>query len=118
MSAVPIAAADRPDRYHYEPGGEVCVLTSPLAQGTPDRHAGRFSLMVERTEPTVRYVAVEGPITRTAPRTDELLVDMSRRYLPADKLPAYLDFARTELADEVAIYLKPEHWLSADLGAW
>ncbi len=105
--------------YHYEPGGEAWVLTSPVSRKARlIERAGRFTLMVERTEPTVRYVAVEGPITRTAPRTDELLLDMSRRYLPADKLPAYLEFARAELADEVAIYLKPEHWLSADLGAW
>ena len=78
--------------------------------------AGRFSLMVERTEPTVRYVSVEGPVVRTAPRTEALLVEMTERYLPAEKVPGYLELARTELADEVVVYLRPERWLSADLG--
>lgn len=36
--------------------------------------AGRFSLMVDRVMPTVRYVSVEGPVTRIVPGTDELLI--------------------------------------------
>jgi hypothetical protein len=104
--------------YQYAPGGEVWVLTSPTSRKARlINQAGRFSLMVERTEPTVRYVYVEGPATRTIPRTDELLLEMTQRYLPPAQVESYLDLARTELADEVAIYLQPQHWLSADLGA-
>jgi hypothetical protein len=38
------------------------------------------------------------------------------RYLPPEKVPAYIEFANTELGQQVAIYLRPERWLSADFG--
>ena len=80
--------------------------------------AGRFTLMVERIAPTARYVSVEGPVTQMVPGTDELLREITERYLPPAKVQAYLEFARTELGEQVAIYLRPERWLSADLGSW
>jgi hypothetical protein len=105
--------------YQYTPGGEAWMLTSPGSRKARlIEQAGRFTLMVERVEPSVRYVSVEGPVTRTRPRTDELLLEISERYLPPDKVQSYIEFARTQLCDEVAIYLQPERWLSADLGAW
>jgi hypothetical protein len=105
--------------YQYTPGGEAWVLTSPGSRKARlIEQAGRFSLMVERSDPTARYVSVEGPVTRTIPRTDELLLEISQRYLPADKVQSYLEFARTQLGDEVAVYLQPKRWLSADLGPW
>jgi hypothetical protein len=79
--------------------------------------AGRFSLMVQRTEPTVRYVSVEGPVVRTVPGSDELTRQMAARYLPADKVAGYVRYERQELGEHSAIYLRPEHWLSSDLGA-
>ena len=42
--------------------------------------AGRFTLMVERVMPTVRYVSVEGPVTRTVPGTDALLREIAERW--------------------------------------
>jgi hypothetical protein len=78
--------------------------------------AGCFSLMVERVVPTVRYVSVEGPVTRVIPGTDELLLEITVRYLPPEKVSAYLEFASAELGEQVAIYLRPQRWLSADLG--
>jgi hypothetical protein len=72
--------------------------------------------MVERVMPTVRYVSVEGPVTRTVPGTDEMLLEIATRYLPPDKVPAYIEFATTELGEQVAIYLRPQRWLTADLG--
>jgi len=50
------------------------------------------------------------------PGTDELLLEMSVRYLPPAKVPAYIEFAEAELGEQVAIYLHPERWLTADLG--
>lgn len=78
--------------------------------------AGRFTLMVQRLEPTVRYVAVEGPVTRTIPGDDEHLWTMSSRYLPPDQARSYVEFAKADHGDQVVIFLRPEHWLSADLG--
>jgi len=61
-------------------------------------------------------VAVDGPVSRIEPGTDEQLVELATRYLPADKADAYLDYARRELGENVAIYMQAQHWLSADLG--
>ncbi len=103
--------------YQYAPGGEAWVLTG--AGSRKDRlieAAGRFTLMVERVLPTVRYVSVEGPVTRRAPGTDALLAEIAARYLPPDQVAAYTDFVKRELGEQVAIYLRPERWLTADLG--
>lgn len=105
--------------YQYTPGREAWVLTSPGSRKARlIEQAGRFTLMVERHEPTARYVSVEGPATRTMPRTDELLLEISQRYLPPDKVESYIEFAKTELSDEVVLFMQPKRWLSADLGAW
>lgn len=103
--------------YQYAPGGEAWVLTgagSRKARLIGD--AGRFSLMVDRVAPTVRYVSVEGPVTRTTPGTDELLWEIAGRYLPPEQVADYVEFAQAELGEHIAIYLRPERWLSADLG--
>jgi hypothetical protein len=104
--------------YQYEPGGDAWVLTEPGSRKARlIEAAGRFTLMVERVAPTVRYVSVEGPVTRTVPGTDEMLREMAARYLPPEKVPGYLEFARVDHGEQVAIYLRPQRWLSADLGS-
>jgi hypothetical protein len=103
--------------YQYAPGGEAWVLTEARSRKARlIATAGRFTLMVERVMPTIRYVSVEGPVVRTVPGTDELLREITERYLPPDQVPAYLEFAETELGQQIAIYLRPERWLTADLG--
>ena len=103
--------------YQYEPGGEAWVLTEAGSRKARlIEAAGRFTLMVERVAPTVRYVSVEGPVTRTVPGTDELLREITTRYLAPEKVAAYLELARTQFGEQVAIYLRPQRWLSADLG--
>ena len=122
-----LSVVERPDRgplvvpiwYQYTPGGELWVRTEPGSRkARAIAAAGRFSMMVERTEPTVRYVSVEGPVTRTGPDRPEQARELAARYLPAgDRLERYLEFERTEIGEMIAIYLRPEHWASADLGA-
>ena len=103
--------------YQYAPGGEVWILTEATSRKAAlIEAAGRFTLMVERVMPTVRYVSVEGPVTRTVPGTDELLREIATRYLPPDQVPAYIEFVEADLGEQVAIYLRPERWLTADLG--
>jgi Pyridoxamine 5'-phosphate oxidase len=103
--------------YQYTPGGEAWVLTEARSRKVRlIEAAGRFSLMVDRVMPTTRYVSVEGPVTRTIPETDELLREITERYLPPDKVQAYIDFAKTELTEQVVIYMRPERWLTADFG--
>jgi hypothetical protein len=103
--------------YQYVPGGEAWVLTEAASRKARlIEAAGRFTLLVQRTLPTERYVSVEGPVTRMIPETDELLREITERYLPPERVPAYLKFAREELREQVAIYLRPQRWLTADLG--
>jgi hypothetical protein len=103
--------------YQYAPGGEAWVLTSAGSRKARlIEAAGRFTLMVERTTPTERYVSVEGPVTRTVPGTDQMLLEISERYLAPEKVPAYIKFVQAELGEQVAIYLRPQRWLTADLG--
>ena len=103
--------------YQYTPGGEAWVLTEAGSRKVRlIEAAGRFTLMVDRVMPTTRYVSVEGPVTRMVPGTDEMLREITERYLPPDRVPAYLEFAKAELGEQVAIYLRPERWLTADLG--
>lgn len=115
------AGADRgplnvPIWYQYVPGGEVWVLTGAQSQKMRRiTEAGRFSLMVEEVEPRVRYVSVEGPVTRVEPTTDAQHREMVARYLPADKVDAYLSYAES-FGDQVTVGMRPEHWLSADMG--
>jgi glyoxylate utilization-related uncharacterized protein len=102
--------------YQYVPGGEAWVLTEAASRKARlIAAAGRFTLMVDRVMPTVRYVSVEGPVTRTVPGTDALLREITGRYLPPEKVLAYLEFAAGR-DEQVAIYLRPERWLTADLG--
>jgi hypothetical protein len=103
--------------YQYAPGGEPWVLTPAGSRKVRlIETAGCFSLMVERTMPTVRYVSVEGPVARMVRGTDEMLWEITERYLPPDKVPAYIEFAKTELGEHIAIYLHPQRWLTADFG--
>jgi hypothetical protein len=103
--------------YQYIPGGEAWVLTEAGSwKARLIKDAGRFSLMVDRVMPTTWYVSVEGPVTRMVPGTDALLREITERYLPADKVPDYIEFAEKELGEQLAIYLRPERWLTADLG--
>jgi hypothetical protein len=81
------------------------------------RAAGTFSLMVERVEPTVRYVSVDGPVLREVPGTADQLREMAARYLEPEKVDGYLEFANSQLEENVVFYLEPKYWLSADLGA-
>src|ERR1700712_3392148 len=79
--------------YQYTPGGEPWILTGPASRKARLIEAtGYFSLMVEREEPTVRYVAVEGAVSRIEPSTDAQLEEITRRYLPPDKVENYLEF--------------------------
>ncbi|MCM6772360.1 pyridoxamine 5'-phosphate oxidase family protein [Nocardia sp. CDC159] len=103
--------------YDYEPGGELWLLTGAESKKIElIKAAGRFGIMAERQEPSVRYVNVEGPVTRITPATDEQHLHMVRRYLPEEKVEAYLRVA-AELGEQVVVAMRPEHWYSADLGA-
>jgi nitroimidazol reductase NimA-like FMN-containing flavoprotein (pyridoxamine 5'-phosphate oxidase superfamily) len=125
VAALSVSAGDKrgpltvPVWYQYSPGGEPWVLTG---EGSRKHRLietqGEFTLMVERTEPSVRYVAVDGPVSRIVPATDEQLVEVTKRYLPPEAVEPYLEMARREHGPSVVVHMKPEHWLSSDLGSF
>lgn len=73
--------------------------------------------MVDRLEPTIRYVSVEGPVLDTTPATIEQLREISARYLPAGKVEGYVDFAWKNHGEQVVVRMRPERWVSSDLGS-
>jgi hypothetical protein len=102
--------------YQYEPGGEIWFHT-PVSSRKAKLidAAGRVSLMVDEAGARVRYVSVEGPVVRTDPGTYEDVHAMTARYLPADRVKPYLEFAMAEHGEQVVYHVRPERWLSADL---
>ncbi|MFE2597545.1 pyridoxamine 5'-phosphate oxidase family protein [Streptomyces sp. NPDC059396] len=123
IGALAVNAADGrapltvPIWYQYRPGGDLWIMTgSTSRKGRLIEAAGRFSLLADRTEPTIRYVSVEGPVNATEPATRDQVREMSARYLAADKVDAYVDLAMREYRDQVVMRMRPEHWFSADLG--
>ncbi|MFD3525075.1 pyridoxamine 5'-phosphate oxidase family protein [Streptomyces sp. NPDC058653] len=105
--------------YQYTPGADLWIVTG--ADSRKDRlivAAGRFSLLAERTEPTVRYVSVEGPVTERAPCTREQFVEMAARYLPADTVDEYVNASAGDQGEQVVFRMRPQRWLSSDLGVF
>ncbi|MHA7984769.1 pyridoxamine 5'-phosphate oxidase family protein [Rathayibacter sp. CAU 1779] len=99
--------------YHYSLGGPIWISTRPDSRKAKAiAGSGRFSLLVQRVSPTTRYVSVEGKATIVGPTTDDDLRKIASRYLLPEKVEPYVAFAQ----GECRIELKPEHWLSADLG--
>ncbi|GAA3967189.1 pyridoxamine 5'-phosphate oxidase family protein [Streptomyces marokkonensis] len=104
--------------YQYEPGGDAWIMTGlDSRKNELIKAAGRFSLMVDRLEPTIRYVSVEGPVVETATATEEHLREMATRYLPAEKVEGYVAFASADHGDQVVVRMRPERWVSSDLGS-
>ncbi|MEW2397993.1 pyridoxamine 5'-phosphate oxidase family protein [Streptomyces sp. NPDC046862] len=103
--------------YQYEPGGDIWVITGlDSRKNRLIQAAGRFSLMIDRLEPSVRYVTVEGPVTETVPATFDQLREISSRYLPAERVDEYIDVSSRNNGEQVVIRMRPERWLSSDLG--
>lgn len=124
IAALSVYAGDKrgpltvPIWYQYSPGGDLWFTTGAGSRKHRLIEASGFlTLMVERVEPSVRYVAVDGAVARIEPGTDDQLVEMTKRYLAPDKVDTYLEFARREHGESVAVFVNPEHWLSADLGS-
>ncbi|MFE6780304.1 pyridoxamine 5'-phosphate oxidase family protein [Streptomyces sp. NPDC057702] len=122
VAALAVAEVDRaplnvPVWYAYEPGGDVRVMTE---RGSRKARlittAGRFSLLVQRTEPTYRYVTVEGPVVAVEPATEEELSAITARYLPPERVAEYVARMLAHASDLVTFRLRTERWRSADPG--
>src|SRR5690349_25109153 len=108
VAALSVSAGDKrgpltvPIWYQYSPGGEPWIHTGAGSR----KHRlietqGEFTLMVDRVEPTVRYVAVDGPVSRISHGTDVQLVEMVKRYLPLKAVYGYLESWHREHGESV-----------------
>ncbi|MET9339905.1 MULTISPECIES: pyridoxamine 5'-phosphate oxidase family protein [unclassified Nonomuraea] len=101
--------------YHYTPGGEVAFLTDgDSRKAALITKAGRFTMLAQRMIPTYRYVSVEGPVISANPTTVEEMAKIAARYLHEDAVEGYV--AQSNLSALVTFHMRPERWLSADLG--
>jgi hypothetical protein len=102
--------------YDYSPGGEIRFLTDgDSLKARLIAKAGRLSMLVQRSSPTYRYVSVEGPVVQSGPTTLEELTRIAGRYLPPEAVSGYVH--GSDLNVLVTFRVRPERWLSADLGA-
>ena len=60
---------------------------------------------------------VDGAVDSIEAASDEHLVELTRRYLPADKVEGYLEMARAEHGESVIVRMRPQHWNASDLGS-
>ncbi|GAA2384945.1 pyridoxamine 5'-phosphate oxidase family protein [Nonomuraea africana] len=103
--------------YDYSPGGEVSFLTDrDSRKARLVTKAGRFTMLVERTHPTYRYVSVEGPVSSANPTTVEELTRIAARYLSEEAVESYV--ARSNFDVLVTFHMRPARWLSSDLGSF
>ncbi len=123
-AALSVSAGDKrgpltvPIWYQYSPGGEVWFHTTVGSRKAKlIEAAGRVSLMVDEAGERVRYVSVEGPVTRTAPGTEDVVREMTARYLPPDRVAPYVEFALAEHGEQIVYFVRPERWLSVDLSS-
>lgn len=73
--------------YGYRPGGLPWILTGANSRKLNlIKASGRFSLLVERSEPTPRYVSVEGPVADIAEPGPTAHRDLAARYLRGEDL--------------------------------
>ncbi|CAM5599499.1 hypothetical protein SALBM311S_07868 [Streptomyces alboniger] len=76
--------------------------------------AGRFTLMIDRLEPTIRYVSVGA-----GPRHDpghHRAAPEDLRALPPGRRGDNVNAVWKEHGEQVVIRMRPERWLSSDLG--
>lgn len=123
--AVAHSASDRaplnvPVWYWPDPNGDLLVFTgSASLKARLVNAAGRFTLLVQRTEPTYRYVSAEGPVVSATPTTPEEATALASRYLAPEKVAGYVKSTGATgdpSSGLVTFRMRPEHWYSADIG--
>ncbi|MEU3389417.1 pyridoxamine 5'-phosphate oxidase family protein [Streptomyces albidoflavus] len=105
--------------YWYEPGGVRVITGADSVKARFISAAGRFSLLVQQTAPTYLYVSVDGPVVATTPTTVGDMVTEASRYLDAEGVDDYVSGSGVTEGDSgglLTLAMRPEHWLSADLG--
>ncbi|CAM5693320.1 Pyridoxamine 5'-phosphate oxidase OS=Streptomyces fumanus OX=67302 GN=GCM10018772_31170 PE=4 SV=1 [Streptomyces fumanus] len=104
--------------YQYAAGDDTLWIMTGSASRKYEliKAAGRFSLLVDRLEPSIRYVSVEGPAVDD-PRHPGAAPG-GLRPVPAGREGRRLCRLRLEHhGDQVIVRMRPERWVSSDLGS-
>lgn len=104
--------------YYYTQGEDslwILTGTNSMKARYINEH-GCFSLMVQRLEPTVRYVGVRGPVIEQRDGTKGELRQMVSRYLPADKVEQFVEWDWNNNGPYTLYRLGLEKWISSDMG--
>lgn len=104
--------------YHYTEGDTslwIMTGTDSMKAKLIRRHQS-FSMMVQRLEPTVRYVGVRGRVVSSEDGTKDQLRQMASRYLPAEAVDAYVEWDWEEHGPQTVFHLDLEKWISLDMG--
>jgi hypothetical protein len=104
--------------YQYVPGGDPWITTGAgTRKAKAIEAAGCFTLMVQRLEPTRRYVAVDGTVGRFETASQDEIDELVHRYLDGAAAERHLDFLRKR-GENLIVTMHPEHWIAADKGAF
>jgi nitroimidazol reductase NimA-like FMN-containing flavoprotein (pyridoxamine 5'-phosphate oxidase superfamily) len=105
--------------YGYEPGGNITYYTHRTEPTSRKlrllREGTAVSFCVQREEIPYKYVTVEGTVVdeNEAP-TDEQMLAIVRRYLPAEDARAYLDGERASGVALVLFTIRPDRSAGLD----
>ena len=101
--------------YSYQLGGLLTVLTGRRSRkAAAIRAVGRFGLCVQDDRPPYRYVSVEGPVVSEEELDPAERLAMARRYLGSADGDRYVTDNPDPERENVALRMRPEHWLSQD----
>jgi nitroimidazol reductase NimA-like FMN-containing flavoprotein (pyridoxamine 5'-phosphate oxidase superfamily) len=104
--------------YNYQPGGEVCVWTSPeTRKARLLANTQRISFCVqETTPPYYKYVSIEGPFTILKVDLERDIHQLAIRYYgPENGERYFFDVSKGEnWKKDILICIKPERWLTVD----
>ncbi|MER8105187.1 pyridoxamine 5'-phosphate oxidase family protein [Kitasatospora sp. NPDC094016] len=106
--------------YSYVPGGLLTVITGrDSVKARRIRTAGRFTLCAQHEQHPAAYVSVEGPVVAVEERLDpDEWAALANRYLSPGAARDYLASAREQLAADITLRMRPEHWSSADFSTF
>ena len=102
--------------YAYEPGGLLTIVTGRTSRKARRlEQERRLSLCAQTETPPYQYVSIEGPVVRVDDSVDEAeRRALAVRYLGPELGDAYLAATAAEAAQDVAVRVRPERWLTVD----
>ena len=104
--------------YSYDPGGLVSIITGRSSRKAARIEAEqRISLCAQTETAPYQYVSVEGPVVQVDSTVDAAERQaVAYRYLGKELGDLYLEATQADAAENIAVRMRPEHWLTVDYG--